>query len=129
MGQTYAKKVLAVAVYNHYKRLSRNLPSGQHASKSQETQTSVVESRNVNAFTHRGKPIISGNLVEANASILWNSEGRRGSIWTVPHWFLVFFPPVNCSDPCEMLFTKLRSRFQRPCISITGHIGSAVVKI
>ena len=28
VGQSYAKKVLAVAVYNHYKRIYNNIPAG-----------------------------------------------------------------------------------------------------
>lgn len=32
IGQSYAKKVLSVAVYNHYKRLSVNLPQAQQSS-------------------------------------------------------------------------------------------------
>ncbi|KAF7702147.1 hypothetical protein HF521_001430 [Silurus meridionalis] len=35
VGQSYAKKVLSVAVYNHYKRIFNNLPSGQIGTEKQ----------------------------------------------------------------------------------------------
>jgi ATP-dependent Clp protease ATP-binding subunit ClpX len=36
VGQDYAKKVLSVAVYNHYKRIYNNLPPSSASSKSAE---------------------------------------------------------------------------------------------
>ena len=36
IGQSYAKKVMAVAVYNHYKRIYNNLPA---ASAKQQGET------------------------------------------------------------------------------------------
>ena len=54
VGQTHAKKVLSVAVYNHYKRLSKNLPSGQVPAKALEN-VNAVETRTVNTFSHLGK--------------------------------------------------------------------------
>lgn len=38
IGQGVAKKVLSVAVYNHYKRLSVNLPQPQQASAPAEVK-------------------------------------------------------------------------------------------
>lgn len=38
IGQRYAKKVLSVAVYNHYKRLSVNLPQAQQSSAPTEVK-------------------------------------------------------------------------------------------
>ena len=40
IGQDHAKKVLSVAVYNHYKRIYNNAP----ASKSYPTDTQIAES-------------------------------------------------------------------------------------
>lgn len=49
VGQEYAKKVLSVAVYNHYKRIYNNIPPpavSPQQSNSDQTHHS---------FTHRGK--------------------------------------------------------------------------
>ena len=60
IGQEYAKKVLSVAVYNHYKRIYNNQPPPPpSATKStQEAATTVENSRQFpNTFTPRGKAI------------------------------------------------------------------------
>ena len=52
MGQEYAKKVLSVAVYNHYKRIHNNLPV-----QNSQTQTNVnpIGTQETNhPFIHRG---------------------------------------------------------------------------
>ncbi|XP_046478137.1 ATP-dependent Clp protease ATP-binding subunit clpX-like, mitochondrial isoform X1 [Neodiprion pinetum] len=51
IGQEYAKKVLSVAVYNHYKRIHNNLPM-QNATPVNATQVATQESNH--PFTHRG---------------------------------------------------------------------------
>ena len=43
IGQGFAKKVLSVAVYNHYKRLSVNLPQSQQASAPAEVKPVPVQ--------------------------------------------------------------------------------------
>ena len=43
IGQAHAKKVLSVAVYNHYKRLSVNLPQSQQASTPAEVKPVPVQ--------------------------------------------------------------------------------------
>ncbi|XP_046743996.1 ATP-dependent Clp protease ATP-binding subunit clpX-like, mitochondrial isoform X2 [Diprion similis] len=50
IGQEYAKKVLSVAVYNHYKRIHNNLPM-QNATPVSTTQAATQESNH--PFTHR----------------------------------------------------------------------------
>jgi ATP-dependent Clp protease ATP-binding subunit ClpX len=51
VGQEYAKKVLSVAVYNHYKRIHNNLPT-QNVTQS---STAPVGNQELNhPFTHRG---------------------------------------------------------------------------
>ncbi|XP_055327688.1 ATP-dependent Clp protease ATP-binding subunit clpX-like, mitochondrial [Paramacrobiotus metropolitanus] len=60
VGQDHAKKVLAVAVYNHYKRLSKNLPNANQAVRAQEAHIAQMESRSVNALTHRDLLHIAG---------------------------------------------------------------------
>lgn len=42
VGQSYAKKVLAVAVYNHYKRIYNNIPAGTRQQVEVEKQPSLT---------------------------------------------------------------------------------------
>ncbi|XP_046890474.1 ATP-dependent Clp protease ATP-binding subunit clpX-like, mitochondrial isoform X2 [Hypomesus transpacificus] len=42
VGQSYAKKVLAVAVYNHYKRIYNNIPAGGQQQAEVEKQASLT---------------------------------------------------------------------------------------
>ncbi|KAL2093336.1 hypothetical protein ACEWY4_010648 [Coilia grayii] len=42
VGQSYAKKVLAVAVYNHYKRIYNNIPAGGRQQVEVEKQNSLT---------------------------------------------------------------------------------------
>ncbi|XP_058489824.1 ATP-dependent Clp protease ATP-binding subunit clpX-like, mitochondrial [Solea solea] len=42
VGQSYAKKVLAVAVYNHYKRIYNNIPAGSRRQVETEKQPSFT---------------------------------------------------------------------------------------
>ncbi|RLU27261.1 hypothetical protein DMN91_001062 [Ooceraea biroi] len=52
VGQEYAKKVLSVAVYNHYKRIYNNLPVQNSQT---QTNTNPVGTQETNhPFTHRG---------------------------------------------------------------------------
>lgn len=51
VGQEHAKKVLSVAVYNHYKRIYNNIPMG-NASDTSGSQS----------YSHRGKLTITYNL-------------------------------------------------------------------
>ncbi|XP_043474557.1 ATP-dependent Clp protease ATP-binding subunit clpX-like, mitochondrial isoform X1 [Leptopilina heterotoma] len=51
VGQEYAKKVLSVAVYNHYKRIHNNLP----VQNSGQSNANPVGNQDLNhPFTHRG---------------------------------------------------------------------------
>lgn len=51
VGQEYAKKVLSVAVYNHYKRIYNNLP----AQSSMQSSAAAGSGQDLNhPFTHRG---------------------------------------------------------------------------
>ena len=40
VGQHFAKKILSVAVYNHYKRLKNNLPSSSSSSSPSSSSSS-----------------------------------------------------------------------------------------
>lgn len=42
VGQSYAKKVLAVAVYNHYKRIYNNIPTGSRQQVEVEKQPALT---------------------------------------------------------------------------------------
>lgn len=42
VGQSYAKKVLAVAVYNHYKRIYNNIPAGSQQQVEVEKQPTLT---------------------------------------------------------------------------------------
>ena len=57
IGQQAAKKVLSVAVYNHYKRIYHNLPGGGGGG-GQPAQAGPEQSSHT--FTHRGET--RGNL-------------------------------------------------------------------
>lgn len=53
IGQEYAKKVLSVAVYNHYKRIHNNLPP-QNLVQANANTTTVGPQELNHPFTHRG---------------------------------------------------------------------------
>ncbi|XP_060526020.1 ATP-dependent Clp protease ATP-binding subunit clpX-like, mitochondrial isoform X2 [Cylas formicarius] len=52
VGQEYAKKVLSVAVYNHYKRIYNNAPS--QASGGSQRQDMAIMEQGPHSVTHRG---------------------------------------------------------------------------
>ncbi|KAF2885490.1 hypothetical protein ILUMI_20640 [Ignelater luminosus] len=58
VGQEHAKKVLSVAVYNHYKRIFNNLPNTQTTSARQDM--AVMEQGPHQHFTHRDLLHITG---------------------------------------------------------------------
>lgn len=43
VGQDHAKKVLSVAVYNHYKRIYHNLPTAGSSSSQKQPDTSAAQ--------------------------------------------------------------------------------------
>ncbi|KYN19007.1 ATP-dependent Clp protease ATP-binding subunit clpX-like, mitochondrial [Trachymyrmex cornetzi] len=58
VGQEYAKKVLSVAVYNHYKRIYNNLPTQNSQAQTNVNPVSTQETNH--PFTHRDLLHISG---------------------------------------------------------------------
>ncbi|GFG34981.1 hypothetical protein Cfor_01086 [Coptotermes formosanus] len=61
VGQEHAKKVLSVAVYNHYKRIYNNIPPQQQSSNSNHRQEmAVMEQGPQQSFTHRDLLHITG---------------------------------------------------------------------
>jgi ATP-dependent Clp protease ATP-binding subunit ClpX len=55
VGQQRAKKVLAVAVYNHYKRLHHNIPPPMSTGKAEPQSTDSARMMQANTFSSRGK--------------------------------------------------------------------------
>lgn len=88
VGQEYAKKVLSVAVYNHYKRIYNNLPSHSPTQGS----SNPVGTQDLNhPFSHRGlKPhllhisTIGNSLGVGFQHIPSGNEQKTGSNQTVP---------------------------------------------
>ncbi len=68
VGQAHAKKVLSVAVYNHYKRIYHNLPAVQQQSKSADALPDNARIIHNAAFSSRGK--ISFFLVNRECLLL-----------------------------------------------------------
>jgi ATP-dependent protease Clp, ATPase subunit len=54
VGQEHAKKVLSVAVYNHYKRIYNNIPPQQQSSSNQRQDMAVMEQGPQQGFHQRG---------------------------------------------------------------------------
>jgi ATP-dependent protease Clp ATPase subunit len=57
VGQNYAKKVLSVAVYNHYKRIFHNMPTnGSTSGRSSilNDGSNIVETHSTGIFNHKG---------------------------------------------------------------------------
>lgn len=60
VGQEHAKKVLSVAVYNHYKRIYNNIPPQQQNSSNHRQDMAVMEQGPQQSFTHRDLLHITG---------------------------------------------------------------------
>ncbi|XP_063909232.1 ATP-dependent Clp protease ATP-binding subunit clpX-like, mitochondrial isoform X2 [Zophobas morio] len=72
VGQEYAKKVLSVAVYNHYKRIYNNTPNGQGSGSSRQ-DVAVMEQGMHQNVTHRG---LGHGSIGSNLS---GQESQKGS--------------------------------------------------
>ena len=60
IGQDFAKKVLSVAVYNHYKRIYHNIPASTNQSQQQQRKQDAVNSSNA-PVQHSGPFSSRGN--------------------------------------------------------------------
>ncbi|CAG2165962.1 unnamed protein product [Oppiella nova] len=81
VGQNYAKKVLSVAVYNHYKRIYHNMPAnGSTGSTSGRTVLSndanIVETHSTGIFNHKDLLHITG-LGTSNALGVGNFQNQQ----------------------------------------------------
>ena len=66
VGQDSAKKILSVAVYNHYKRLAWRTSEDNHNSKDDELQTTKLQKSNILLIgpTGSGKTLLAQTLAE-----------------------------------------------------------------
>ncbi|KAF5282097.1 hypothetical protein FQR65_LT14415 [Abscondita terminalis] len=80
VGQEYAKKVLSVAVYNHYKRIFNNVPNQGNISRH---DTAVMEQGPHQGFTHRDLLHITG--MGHSSSVGFNFQNTHSDTTTVRH--------------------------------------------
>ena len=90
IGQDYAKKVLSVAVYNHYKRIYNNLPAQAAASSSSQAQASKATDM-VGESTR-----MLQNTLSSRGNSLSNPKGGKGKKHSGPDW-------GRCISRCKAL--------------------------
>ncbi|XP_063053101.1 ATP-dependent Clp protease ATP-binding subunit clpX-like, mitochondrial isoform X2 [Engraulis encrasicolus] len=85
VGQSYAKKVLAVAVYNHYKRIYNNIPAGGRQQVEVEKQNSLTprELLQIAGISPHGNAL--GASVQQQAAQQGPQEKRGGEVLDSAH--------------------------------------------
>ncbi|XP_072242118.1 ATP-dependent clpX-like chaperone, mitochondrial isoform X2 [Leuresthes tenuis] len=85
VGQSYAKKVLAVAVYNHYKRIYNNIPAGSRQQVEVEKQPSLTprELLQIAGISPHGNAL--GASMQQQASQQTPQERRGGEVLDSTH--------------------------------------------
>uniref|UniRef100_A0A3B5QZ27 Caseinolytic mitochondrial matrix peptidase chaperone subunit X n=1 Tax=Xiphophorus maculatus TaxID=8083 RepID=A0A3B5QZ27_XIPMA len=85
VGQSYAKKVLAVAVYNHYKRIYNNIPAGSRQQVEVEKQPSLTprELLQIAGISPHGNAL--GATMQQQASQQPPQEKRGGEVLDSTH--------------------------------------------
>ncbi|XP_029909672.1 ATP-dependent Clp protease ATP-binding subunit clpX-like, mitochondrial isoform X2 [Myripristis murdjan] len=85
VGQSYAKKVLAVAVYNHYKRIYNNIPAGSRQQVEVEKQASLTprELLQIAGISPHGNAL--GASMQQQASQQAPQERRGGDVLDSTH--------------------------------------------
>ncbi|XP_056273245.1 ATP-dependent Clp protease ATP-binding subunit clpX-like, mitochondrial isoform X3 [Pseudoliparis swirei] len=85
VGQSYAKKVLAVAVYNHYKRIYNNIPAGSRQQVEVEKQPSLTprELLQIAGISPHGNAL--GASMQQQASQQAPQEKRGGEVLDSAH--------------------------------------------
>ncbi|XP_056137500.1 ATP-dependent Clp protease ATP-binding subunit clpX-like, mitochondrial isoform X2 [Lampris incognitus] len=85
VGQSYAKKVLAVAVYNHYKRIYNNIPAGSRQQVEVEKQASLTprELLQIAGISPHGNAL--GASMQQQASPQTPQERRGGDVLDSTH--------------------------------------------
>jgi len=110
VGQEYAKKVLSVAVYNHYKRIYNNMPTMQV--QTPRPNMAVMEQGPNYSFTHRDLLHING--IGANAAGGFGFPGEEASR-----------PPPRSSPGSEILDSAGHEmRLEKSNILLLGPTGS-----
>ncbi|XP_031715660.1 ATP-dependent Clp protease ATP-binding subunit clpX-like, mitochondrial isoform X2 [Anarrhichthys ocellatus] len=85
VGQSYAKKVLAVAVYNHYKRIYNNIPAGSRQQVDVEKQPTLTprELLQIAGISPHGNAL--GASMQQQASQQAPQEKRGGEVLDSTH--------------------------------------------
>ncbi|XP_029697597.1 ATP-dependent Clp protease ATP-binding subunit clpX-like, mitochondrial isoform X2 [Takifugu rubripes] len=85
VGQSYAKKVLAVAVYNHYKRIYNNIPAGSRQQVEVEKQPTLTprELLQIAGISPHGNAL--GASMQQQASPNTPQERRGGEVLDSAH--------------------------------------------
>ncbi|KAM7003115.1 ATP-dependent clpX-like chaperone, mitochondrial isoform 3-T3 [Tautogolabrus adspersus] len=85
VGQSYAKKVLAVAVYNHYKRIYNNIPAGSRQQVEVEKQPTLTprELLQIAGISPHGNAL--GASMQQQASQQAPQEKRGGEVLDSTH--------------------------------------------
>ncbi|XP_072290715.1 ATP-dependent clpX-like chaperone, mitochondrial isoform X2 [Eucyclogobius newberryi] len=85
VGQSFAKKVLAVAVYNHYKRIYNNIPAGNRQQVEVEKQPSLTprELLQIAGISPHGNAL--GATMQQQASQQAPQEKRGGEVLDSTH--------------------------------------------
>ncbi|XP_077452270.1 ATP-dependent clpX-like chaperone, mitochondrial isoform X2 [Stigmatopora argus] len=85
VGQSYAKKVLAVAVYNHYKRIYNNIPAGSHQQVEVEKQPTLTprELLQIAGISPHGNAL--GASMQQQTSQQTTQERRGGEVLDSTH--------------------------------------------
>ncbi|XP_031138831.1 ATP-dependent Clp protease ATP-binding subunit clpX-like, mitochondrial isoform X2 [Sander lucioperca] len=86
VGQSYAKKVLAVAVYNHYKRIYNNIPAGSRQQVEVEKQPSLTprELLQIAGISPHGNALGASSM-QQQASQQAPQEKRGGEVLDSTH--------------------------------------------
>ncbi|XP_043650622.1 ATP-dependent Clp protease ATP-binding subunit clpX-like, mitochondrial [Drosophila teissieri] len=83
VGQEFAKKVLAVAVYNHYKRIHSNLP--QRKPTKQEKADNAIDTLSLHQLSISGDRSVLNSTSKENDFIRFGSgEGSTTFNWKLP---------------------------------------------
>ncbi|XP_054160665.1 ATP-dependent Clp protease ATP-binding subunit clpX-like, mitochondrial [Oppia nitens] len=81
VGQNYAKKVLSVAVYNHYKRIYHNMPANSSSSSNNRSvlsnDSNIVETHSTGIFNHKDLLHITGLGTSSNALGVGNFQNQQ----------------------------------------------------
>ncbi|KAK3610259.1 hypothetical protein CHS0354_022320 [Potamilus streckersoni] len=81
VGQDRAKKVLAVAVYNHYKRINHNQPSSSSSSQPKSTELTIPEPRSLLSPRELLQIAVSGHGSSLGSSSTSQQQQQESGEW------------------------------------------------